>query len=371
LFPHATKRWAKKIRGTMHYFGPWSDPEGALARYEAEKDALHAGRKPREATEGLTVKELVNRFLEAKEALVDSGELTARSWADYKAACDLIVPHFGKARLVADLAPEEFAALRSKMAKKWGPVRLGNVIQRIRTVFKFGFDDGMLDRPMRFGPGFKRPSKKTLRLERARRGAKLFTPEEVRALLDLAGVQLKAMVLLGINAGYGNADCGNLPLSALDLARGWADYPRPKTGVARHTPLWPETVEALRAALAKRPQPKDPAHAGLAFITKYGQPWAKDSSDQTLSKEFTKLMKAAGITGRKGLNFYGLRHTHRTTSDEARDPPAADHLMGHEVASMSAVYRETISEARLRAVTDYVHAWLFPPAQQGQQQASA
>jgi integrase len=361
LFPHATRRWAKKIRGKLHYFGPWNDPDGALKRYNDQKEALHAGRKPRSPAEGLTLKRLVNKFLNRKAEARDAGEITRRSWQDYKDACDLLIGHFGKSRLVADLDPEDFAALRNKMARKWGPATLGNVIQRMRVVFKFAWDSGLIDRPVSYGQGFKRPSRKVMRLDRAKKGPKLFTATEVHRLLDAAGLAMRAMILLGINAGFGNADCGHLAQSATDLDRGIIDFPRPKTGIPRRCVLWPETVQALRVASAARPAPKDEANAGLVFITKYGLPWAKDSADQTLAKEFGKLLRALKLNARKGLGFYTLRHTFRTVADESKDQPAVDYIMGHEVPHMSSVYRETISDARLRAVADHVRMWLFAP----------
>src|SRR5262249_5661577 len=76
LFAHANGCWAKKIRGRLHYFGPWADPDAALTKYLAEKDDPHAGRKPRQDTQSLTVYELANTFLHAKRALVDAGELS-------------------------------------------------------------------------------------------------------------------------------------------------------------------------------------------------------------------------------------------------------------------------------------------------------
>jgi integrase len=344
----------------MHYFGPWDDPTAALDKYLKEKDDLHAGRKPRPDPDTLTVKALANDYLRHKQALVDAGELSPRTWRNCKEATGLLLSQFGKQRAVVNLGPDDFADLRNKMAKKWGPVRVRDFVQRIRSVFKHAFDVGLIDTPMRFGPGFARPSKKTIRLERARKGPKLFTPPQVRALIRKAGQPLKGMILLGINCAFGNADCGTLPLTALDLAGGWVNYPRPKTGLPRRCPLWPETVAAIREALAKRPEPKDPADAGLVFITAKGGRWHKQIDDNPISKETAKLLKALKLHRGNGLSFYTLRHCFETIGGDAKDQVAVDHIMGHARDDMASVYRERIADARLNAVTDHVRSWLFP-----------
>src|SRR5438132_11715991 len=75
LFPHAAGVWAKKIRGKLHYFGPWAEPDGALKKCLEQKDALHSGRTPRPDPDAGTVKDAANVYLNDKQALVDAGEL--------------------------------------------------------------------------------------------------------------------------------------------------------------------------------------------------------------------------------------------------------------------------------------------------------
>src|SRR5438093_10072588 len=83
LFPHATGRWAKKIRGKLHYYGPWADPDAALAKYLDQKDDLYAGRTPRTTGDGLSVRDLLNRFLTSKKLLLNAGEIGGRTFAQY------------------------------------------------------------------------------------------------------------------------------------------------------------------------------------------------------------------------------------------------------------------------------------------------
>lgn len=381
LFPHATGRWAKKIRGKLCYFGPWADANAALQKWLDQKDDLLAGRTPRAGRDGLTIRELVNRFLTSKKHLVDTSELSARMFSSYFATCERLINAFGRTRLVIDLATDDFEKLRASLAKTRGPVALGNEVQKVRILFKYGFDAGLIDRPVRFGPTFKRPSKRVLRVARHAKGERMFEASDVRKLLKAASVPLRAMILLGINCGFGNTDVSRLPKSALELTEGWVNYPRPKTAIPRRVPLWPETIKALRSALSARPQAAQTTNDGLVFVTKYGHQWVRfrervenydlgspeengnslsagGASIDGVAQEFGKLLRMLKLV-RPGLGFYALRHSFETIGGETRDQVAVNQIMGHADASMSAVYRERISDDRLRVVANHVRKWLF------------
>ncbi len=374
-------RWCKKVNGRQHHFGPIV-PEArdygsaaALAEFHRTIDCIQAGRKPRPKDDDLiTLRDAVNAFLSAKAAMRDTGELTPRSWTNYHGTCGRIVHVLGKHRAVADLDVADFRKLRTAFAKGRGPVSLGNEVRHSRIFFKWCYDEGLIDRPVRYGQAFDLPTPKTLRLARAARGPRMFEAAEVRLLLDKAGPVLKAQILLAINAAFGQSDLARLPKSAIEFKTGWIDHGRQKTGIARRCPLWEATIAAVKAAIEVRPEPKDAKHNDLVFLTPTGLPVVRDvlSTDKqkaaaglttpldTIAPAFKKLMRAAKLDGNRA--FYALRHTFQTIAEQTGDFPAVSAIMGHapRAGDMSAVYRERIDDARLVAVTNHVRAWLWP-----------
>ncbi|MBU4271527.1 MAG: tyrosine-type recombinase/integrase [Planctomycetes bacterium] len=369
LFPHATGQWAKKVRGRLHYFGKWSDdPKGkaALQRWLDQKDDLLAGREPRaKATiEGPTVADVCNSYLTYKKGLLEAREITPRTFQEYHAVCERLVKVFGRSRLVTDLVADDFQRLRQIVAKTWGPIRLANEVQRTRSVFKHGYEVGLITLPVRFGPGFKKPSAKVLRQNRTAAGLRMFEREELLAILNGATTETRAVVLLALNAGLGNGDIAALPIKALNLKSGWLDYPRAKTGVPRHCPLWPETIAAIKAMPAERRPPKNPEHEGLLFLNErrnaYGTTAKGMRPHQGIGRLFDRTVTKAGIK-RPGTTFYSIRRTFQTIAEGAHDSTAIAAIMGHtpHVNDMSAIYRQRIDDARLLAVVEHVRHWLF------------
>lgn len=388
MFAHPSGQWAKKIKRRLVYFGSWRvDPSGkaALETFEREWPFLREGKEPPavDVSGGCTLKQLVNDFLASKEAKLNAGELSPRSFRDYFKTCEGLIDQWGRKRLVADLRPADFRDFRSKLADRFGKVRLRNEINRCCSVFNHAREADLIDKPVSYGGCFDRPSALALRRERNAAGPKLFTRDEILSILGEVDSQWRAMVLLALNGGLGNSDLAGLKES--HFKGEWLEYPRPKTEIHRRIPLWKETMDALAAWLPERPQPKDEAK-GLVFLTCKGRPWVrvqeKKDRDETeenegpdvaipidaLSQAFRKVLKALKINGRRGLGFYTLRHCFETYAGESRDQVAVDSIMGHVDSSMSANYRHKISDERLRAVVDVVHDWLWPTEKDGGEQ---
>ena len=85
----------------------------------------------------------------------------------------------GSRRAVVDLTPADFKTLRKKLSTGRGPVWLGNEIGRVHSVFRYAFKAELIERPVRFGPSFEKPSAKVLRANRQKNGPRMFKREEV------------------------------------------------------------------------------------------------------------------------------------------------------------------------------------------------
>lgn len=311
-----------------------------------------------------TLRQLVHQFLQFKASAVATRELSPRTYDGYRRACDDLLLILGDDRPAPSLQPVDFGELRHHLAQRLGPRGLGTYVRMIRTLFRWGYINQLIARPIEYGSLFDQPPKRAVRQATTRK-SRTFTAEEIRALIHHAGEPLRTFILLGINCGFGQNDIAQLPAHiippAIDL--GMLSFDRPKTGIARDAVLWPETLDGLRDHACNGD--------GLAFLTSRGNPWVRNRvhcdapgglggiarvvAIDAIGPQFNKLTEQLNIRERA---FYALRRTFRTVADELADAHAAARVMGHEIPGMAGVYVDWIHNDRLQRIADHVREWV-------------
>jgi integrase len=343
------------IRGVPYTFGRDGDWQSALEEYHAIAPAASAGRPlPNVANRSVTVRQMANRYLAERENDVRHSTLTLGAWDDYRHALARFCKFVGPSTPARELGPEHFARFAVDLRKTLGSYAYNRTRALILAWLRHAAAAEWVP-TVNVGVGFKRVPAGKMRGERK---VRLFTPAQVKALLKHAGPQMRAMILLGLNGGFGSTDCANLRREHIDgdVIR----YKRPKTNIARTVPLWPETVKALRNVLVLRPDD------AVVFRTKSGAVWVRTKRNKkgrvvtvdAVAGRFGKLMDAAKIV-MPGVGFYALRHTFATYANEVRDADARRHIMGRRLPELDDVYIEHLFLPRLKTLTDHVRTRLL------------
>lgn len=350
LVAHPNGQWSKQVRGKVYYFGPWEDPDGALARYLEVKDDIHAGREPKPKTDELTVRDLCNTYLEHCEWKFQRGKITRRTFNDEKGYCVTIVQAIGDS-VAGEIGARDFQKLHRSYPTTWGPTRESHHVKATKRVFKWAFDNEYIDRPPRYG-SFQPPSVAKIRSSTQRRS---FTPEELRRILaHLQGpryAQQLPMVLLGINGGFAPGEVARLK----DWEIGeYIDTTRPKTNIRRLVPLWPETCDTIAQwqRVRKAPHPE-----GYLFATKRGNPWFQDGVRKSpVTQSFGRVLRELEIPG----SFNCLRHTFQSVCDDEGIPRhITKAVMGHVNPDISTNYSHAKMLGPITEAVNAVHDWLY------------
>jgi integrase len=354
----------------------------ALAIYHRKAAAWTDGEAPivvvDHAGDGSpTVHVILGKWLLDRRAEAQRGELGGGSFMEYKRSAKRINAAIGH-MLTDDVSPDVVKQLYAKLHARHGEEMSKRILGHFRAAARYAADMNWC-RPLRLGSNLI--AKLTAR-EQPKMKWRLYTPVEIGAILAacdkrIAGarggfyrdswVQLKAMILLALNGGYGATELSQLTKPVVDLNVGLIDHARGKTGEQHVVPLWPETIDSLKPVLAQRQKDE------LLFRTRSGNPWTrvelilkagklvKTNPIDNVNWAFGALVRPLGLKI-PGQGFYKLRHLHATTVDAAGDPHATFTLAGHALPGSRSPYVR-VGLDRVRKVVEYArHVILNPSA---------
>jgi integrase len=275
----------------------------------------------------LMAKELANRFLAAQRANWRSPEVTLKSYKDWLGRFLTDHPRLR----AADFTVEAFADWKLSLKERgYSAESINHYLSAVRAMFRFAEDTELIAKP---------PKLKRVRNEprKGRDSKLLYSPEDISKLLEEADEQLKTMILLALNCGFGPKDIHDLTWD--HIAGDRVALPRSKTGISQTYCLWPETLDLLnqlrlgqlrRNARVTTASP-DRVLAKHVFITRFDRPWSKDA----IAEQFRKLCKKSGVTCH---GFYRLRHYASTAMSLVGSPHVHRRFMRHSQLQQQVTY---------------------------------
>lgn len=346
--PRPDGRFQKRIHARLYYFGAGGDRKEAIAEYDRVKHALYEGRSPSRTPADdrtLTIRDLALRFLDDKLAEVNVNRLSLKWHKQHARALKRFVDFIGPDRTISSITPDDFGAYGRKLSVAVGEHAYNRERSSVNAMFNHAFDCDWIENRMKTGRGFRKVSAATIR---GNRQHKLISPATLIALLSAAEPQMQAMILLGINGGFGGTDCGKLLWEHVDVEAKAIRSRRSKSKIVRDTPLWDQTLSAIRRL---------PGKGAYVFRTKYGGIW----NDTAVAHQFAVLRESLGEQI-PHVVFSDLRHTFATHAAAAQDYDAKERIMGHKLRGLDDVYVEAVFDDRLRAVADRVRAAMLRPS---------
>jgi len=343
---HPTGQYCKKIKGKVRYFG--TNKKKALEKYLAQATYLHGAQSlAQKISNGkMTLKQLCDLYLRYQNSRVLVGDITAKHYNDLTYSLSRFMSFLGPGCRIENISTLDLQNYKRKLQSSYPSIDRQNLhIGLMKAMFHWARKNDVLDTI----PNIDAISKDRV----VHKEKYTFNKKQIRKLLSIADVKMKAMIWLGLNCGFGCTDCSRLKWEDLDFKNSRVELARSKTKIGRNLPLWPETIKALKEI---------PRSGALVFTISKDHPWIRTTAttndngepkyiiDNRISTIFSRLMKKVRIQAPKGTGFYTLRRTAATMAARSGDPFAVQRLLGHVDLTMATRYVQDVSEQTDRVI---------------------
>jgi integrase len=183
------------------------------------------------------------------------------------------------------------------------------------------------------------------KLKEPRKPRRFLTKEEIALVVEHAPRWFRPLVVAAIYTGARRCELTALRWNDIDFKGGKITLFRQKVGNADLIDLHPVVAEELKALRARREKRKTVEDSHYIFLSRRGGRFTD------ISRSWELTLAGAGLTGRDGITFHSLRHSHATHFLEGGGAVSdLQAQLGHANLATTQRYAAAINERRRATV---------------------